>query len=134
MVAITGAIVFTVVNGSLLFVLAWLVPVLFISEPTHFLVELPEHFGLNTQTNPDVLANTRTVDASPLAQWFTNFNNLHTAHHYHQGVPMVNVTRLNDLVRDHYHAVESSYWTFYKKVIKGNIRYENPDTESCMTR
>jgi fatty acid desaturase len=132
--AILGAIAFTVASGSPFFIFAWLLPVLLISEPTHFLIELPEHFGLNTQTDPNVLANTRTVESSFFGCWFTNFNNLHTAHHYHQGVPMANVSRLNDLVTDSYAAVEPSYWSFYKKVVNGKIRYGDPDSETCMTR
>jgi fatty acid desaturase len=132
--AIVGAVAFTAVTGSALFLLVWVIPVLLVSEPTHFLIELPEHFGLNTQTNPDVLANTRTIEASLLAHWFTNGNNLHTAHHYHQGVPMVNVARLDELVRDRYTAVEPSYWSFYRRVITGEITYADPDSETCMTR
>jgi fatty acid desaturase len=134
MAAISGVIAFTVLTGSSFFILAWLLPVLLISEPTHFLIELPEHFGLNTQTDPDVLSNTRTIEASLLARWFTNSNNLHTAHHYHQGVPMANVSRLNDLVKDRYAAVEPSYWTFYRKVVTGKISYGDPNGETCMTR
>lgn len=129
-----AAVAFTASTGNPFFVLAWLIPVLLVSEPTHFFIELPEHFGLNTQTDPDILANTRTIEASPLAQWFTNQNNLHTAHHYHQGVPMVNVGRLHQLVRSRCAAVEPSYWSFYKKVLSGEIRYADPDAETCMTR
>ncbi len=134
LLAIVGAVAFTAVTGNAFFLLAWLVPVLLISEPTHFLIELPEHFGLNTQTTPDVLENTRTIYASGFAHWFTNGNNLHTAHHYHQGVPMANVRRLDDLVRDRYRAVEQSYWAFYRKVMTGEIRYADPELETCMTR
>jgi len=130
---LVGAIAFTVFAGPF-FILAWLLPVLLISEPTHFLIELPEHFGLNTQTDPDVLANTRTIETSLLGRWFTNMNNLHTAHHYHQGVPMANVGQLNELVTDRYVAIEPSYWAFYTKVVRGEIRYADPDNETCMTR
>ncbi|MGH2853107.1 MAG: fatty acid desaturase family protein [Solirubrobacteraceae bacterium] len=126
---IAGVAAFTALTGNLLFVFAWLVPLLTISEPTHFLIELPEHFGLNTQNDPNVLANTRTIDTSRFAQWFTNFNNLHTAHHYHQGVPMANVARLNELVRERYEAIEPSYRSFYIKVIRGKIRYIEPSAE-----
>ena len=38
-------------------------------EPVHFLIELPEHFGLNTQTDRNLLTNTRTVNASGLARF-----------------------------------------------------------------
>ena len=78
--------------------MAALLPLLLIAEPMHFLIELPEHFGLNTQTDPDVLVNTRTVAAGPFLQWFTNGNNLHTAHHYHQGVPMTNMRELQKMI------------------------------------
>lgn len=123
---VVGTVVFTALTGNPLFLLAWLVPLLLISEPTHFLIELPEHFGLNTQSNPNVLANTRTIGASRFAQWFTNFNNLHAAHHYHQGVPMANIERLDELVKESYEVVEPSYRSFYTKVIRGEIRYSDP--------
>jgi fatty acid desaturase len=130
---LAGMVAFSVVTMSPFFVLAWAIPLLLISEPTHFVIELPEHFGLNTQTDANVLTNTRTIDASRLAEWFTNYNNLHTAHHYHQGVPMVNVPKLSDLEKPKFAAVESSYWSFYRKVMKGEIRYDDLGV-TCMTR
>ena len=130
-----GVVAFTIGTGSPFFVFAWLLRVLLVSEPTHFLIELPEHFGLNIQTDPNVLANTRTIRASHFAEWFTNYNNLHTAHHYHQGVPMANIRALSDLVQRHYEATEPSYLTFYRKVISGDIRYRQLDERTtCMTR
>ena len=94
---------------------------------------VPEHFGLNTQSDPDVLANTRTISASRFAQWLTNYNNLHTAHHYHQGVPMARIEDLHALIADRVVTVESSYWHFYRSVLTGRIRYQQLD-ETCMTR
>jgi fatty acid desaturase len=131
---LVAVVAFTVVTGNLFFVWAWLIPLLLVAEPAHFLIEMPEHFGLNTQTDPNVLANTRTIRASRFAQWLTNYNNLHTAHHFHQGVPMVNIEALDGLVKDRYEAVEPSYWSFYRKVIQGEIRYRDPEAETCMTR
>ena len=128
-----GMVAFTVVTQNLFFLLAWLLPLLVISEPTHFIIELPEHFGLNTQTDANVLSNTRTIDASWFAEWFTNYNNLHTAHHYHQGVPMVNVPHLSEMEKPKFAAVEESYWSFYRKVIRGEIRYDDLG-QTCMTR
>jgi fatty acid desaturase len=130
---VTAAIAYTAVTGSLFFVYAWFVPAILIAEATHFLIELPEHFGLNTQSDPNVLTNTRTINASKFAQWFTNYNNLHTAHHYHQGVPMAQVENLHTLIVDRMVPVEISYWTFYRKVIRGEVRYQTLD-ETCMTR
>lgn len=130
---VAAAIAYTATSGSLFFVYAWLVPTILIAEATHFLIELPEHFGLNTQSDPNVLTNTRTINASKFAQWFTNYNNLHTAHHYHQGVPMAQVENLHTLIVDRVVPVEISYWSFYRKVIRGEIRYQTLD-ETCMTR
>lgn len=128
-----GGVVFTALTGNPILVTAWLIPLLLVAEPTHFLIELPEHFGLNTQHDPSVLTNTRTVKAGPLFEWFTNGNNLHTTHHAHPGVPMENVPVLSSQIHPHFEVVEDSYWSFYKKVLLGDIRYEDY-SETCMTR
>jgi fatty acid desaturase len=127
------AVAVSVLTRDWFFVLAWLAPVLLVSEATHFMIELPEHFGLNTQTDDNVLSNTRTIHASRFAQWLTNYNNLHTAHHYHQGVPMVNVPQLHDAMKGEVLVVEPSYWSFYRKVLRGEIAYQGEDA-TCMTR
>lgn len=132
-VAIAAAVAFTALTGDFILLLLWLLPLLLVAEPMHFLIELPEHFGLNTQTDPDVLANTRTVAAGPFLRWFTNCNNLHTAHHYHQGVPMTNVPELQKLIDGQVKAAEPSYWAFFRKVTSGELRYEDMDA-TCMTR
>jgi fatty acid desaturase len=81
-----------------------------------------------------VLTNTRTIKgASGFARWFTNFNNLHTAHHYHQGVPMAQIENLHTLIADRVVPVETTYWSFYRKVITGEVRYQDFDG-TCMTR
>lgn len=130
---VVGAVAFTVVTGNPLLALAWLVPLLLVAEPTHFLIELPEHFGLNTQHDPSVLSNTRTVRAGRAAEWFTNGNNMHTTHHAHPGVPMENVPALTDKIKPHFEVVEDSYWSFYRKVLTGEIHYAD-FSETCMTR
>jgi fatty acid desaturase len=132
-VVLATAIAVSVMTGSLLVVAAWVVPALVISEPTHFLIELPEHFGLNSQTDPNVLTNTRTVRAGRFARWFTNGNDLHTAHHFHQGVPMARVPELHALIEDRVATIDPSYWTFYRKVLGGELRYQST-AETCMTR
>jgi fatty acid desaturase len=133
-VLFAGAVAYTVITGDLFFVFAWWLPTLLVAEPTHFLIELPEHFGLDTQSDPNVLTNTRTIKgASGFARWFTNFNNLHTAHHYHQGVPMAQIENLYTLIADRVVPVETTYWSFYRKVITGEVRYQDFDG-TCMTR
>jgi fatty acid desaturase len=130
---VVAAVVFTVTTGNLLLVAAWLVPLLLVAEPTHFLIELPEHFGLNTQHDPSVMSNTRTIRTGPVAVWFTNGNNMHTTHHAHPGIPMENVPALTAQINPHFEVVEPSYWSFYRKVVLGEIRYED-FSETCMTR
>jgi fatty acid desaturase len=133
LVLLLAAVTADVLTGDWFFVLSWFLPVLLVSEATHFLIELPEHFGLNTQTDDNVLTNTRTINASAFARWLTNCNNLHTAHHYHQGVPMVNVPALHDAMKDECQVVEESYPSFYRKVLSGEITYQG-DQQTCMTR
>jgi len=132
-VVLLAAIVFTVLTGDLFLLWVWVIPTLLIAEPAHFLIELPEHFGLNTQSNPDVLANTRTVYGGRFGKWVTNGNDLHTAHHFHQGVPMAQVPKLHDLIADKVETVEPSYWSFYRNVMTGRLRYQGDDA-TCMTR
>jgi fatty acid desaturase len=131
--AILAAVGFTAATGGPLIVLAWLLPLILVAEPTHFLIEVPEHFGLDTQGEPEVGRNTRTIRASRFAQWFTNYNNLHAAHHFNAGVPMANVRELHELVRDRFEAVEPSYWSFYRKLIRGEVELAKPGA-SAITR
>jgi fatty acid desaturase len=110
----------------------WVLPLLLSGEATHFLIELPEHYGLNTQKLPDVLSNTRTIGGSALSRWFTNWNNYHTAHHYHPGVPMVKVSKLNSLIQPKVQVYARSYTGFYRSVIQGKIHHDA--SISCMKR
>lgn len=132
-VILAGAVAASVLLHTYLLLLVWVLPTLLVAEPTHFLIELPEHFGLNTQTDPNVLTNTRTVRATRLGSWFTNGNDLHTAHHFHQGVPMAQVPRLHALIADRVGTVDRSYPAFYRKVVSGELRYVDLD-DTCMTR
>ena len=132
-VLLAAAVAVTVLTRSPYLAFVWVIPTLLVAEPVHFMIELPEHFGLNTQTDPNVLSNTRTVHGSRLAKWFTNGNDLHTAHHFHQGVPMAQVPKVHELIADQVETVEASYWSFYRKVMTGALRYQGDD-QTCMTR
>ena len=118
-----ASVIYTVVTRSWFFALAWWIPALLISEGVHFLIEMPEHFGLNTQSDPNVLTNCRTIRTSKIVQWFVNGNDVHTAHHYHHGVPMCNVRELNKLIEPQLAIVERSYHAFYWDVICGRIKH-----------
>jgi fatty acid desaturase len=65
-VLLVASIVLTIYTDSAVFILAWWLPSLLVAEGVHFMIEMPEHFGLNTQTDPNVVANTRTIRTSPL--------------------------------------------------------------------
>ncbi|KVE23504.1 hypothetical protein WS67_22760 [Burkholderia singularis] len=126
---LVASIGYTIQSGSMLVALAWWIPTLLVAEGVHFMIEMPEHFGLNTQTDPNVLTNTRTIHTSKFFTWFVNGNDLHTAHHYHHGVPMCNIHQLNDLIEPYTTTIESSYLSFYRRVINGNI-CQSIDTSS----
>jgi len=132
-VVLAGAVAVSVATGSLILLVAWVVPALLVAEPTHYLIELPEHFGLNSQTDPNVLTNTRTIRAGRFARWFTNGNDLHTAHHFHQGVPMARIPELHVLIEGRVAVLDPSYLGFYRRVISGELRYQD-STDTCMTR
>ena len=131
--AILVAIAFSFYFKSTILIYVWILPVLFISEAVHFLIETPEHYALNTQTNLDPLSNTRTIiNASGFAFWLTNGNNFHNAHHYHHGVPMCNIRRLHSLIFDRIDSdcIDNTYISFYKNVITG--KYIHKAEGSCM--
>jgi fatty acid desaturase len=132
-VVLAAALLYSVLAGSWLLVFCWVLPALLVAEPAHFLIELPEHYGLNTQTDPNVLTNTRTVQASWFGRWYTNGNDLHTAHHYHQGVPMAQVPKLHELITGQIATVDPSFPQFYRKVLTGELRFQGDDG-TCMTR
>lgn len=112
--------------------LAWWIPTLLIAEGVHFMIEMPEHFGLNTMTEPDVLANTRTIRTSRLVNWYVNGNDLHTAHHFHHGVPMCNVRMLHEVIKSRIVVVERSYFSLYRDILAGRIRQDL--SIACMDR
>ena len=115
-----------------LIALAWWLPTLIIAEGAHFMIEMPEHYGLNTQTAPDVLENTRTIKTNWLAAWFVNGNHTHAAHHFHHGVPMCNLKFVHELIKPQLQIVETSYTQFFRDVISGRITHRADAT--CMPR
>jgi len=114
------------------FMLAWWIPTITISEGVHFLIEMPEHYGLNTQSSGNVLENSRTIQTNLIIAWFVNGNHMHTAHHFHQGVPMCQLKKLHNLIMPQIEVVEPSYLHFYSAVIRGRIT--NKSDATCMSR
>lgn len=120
---LAAGIVVTVLTRSPYLLWVWVLPALVVAEPVHFLIELPEHFGLDTQTDPNILTNTRTVSTGRVGRWFTNGNDAHTAHHYDQRVPMTHIGRLEQVIADRIEVREPSYRSFYRGVITGRITH-----------
>lgn len=129
-VVLLGAIAYTIATGDPTLLLAWFIPAVLISEPAHYLIELPEHFGLDVYRELDTSKNTRSIDAGWLARWYTNGNNLHTAHHWMSGVPMGRCKELHDMQRHRMEVLEPSYFSFYRKVMSGELQ---PFTDASMT-
>ena len=96
------------------------------------MIEMPEHFGLNTQNNPDVFTNTRSIETNRLIHWFVNGNDMHTAHHYHHAVPMCNIKKLHDLIESDIAVYEKSYFHLYRNILCGKIVQHS--FASCMER
>ncbi|MBX9572506.1 MAG: fatty acid desaturase [Candidatus Obscuribacterales bacterium] len=112
-----------VLLGSPWPLILWFAPLL-AAEPVHFLLELPEHFGLPAHSNTDVFENTRIWGGSWFARWFTHNTNYHLAHHFNQLVPMDKLPELTKQM-DPYIPQSSrseSYLGFYIEVLSGKMR------------
>jgi fatty acid desaturase len=104
-------------------IVLWLAPLL-AAEPIHFLLELPEHFGLPAHTNESVFENTRLWGGSWFARWYTHYTNFHTAHHFAQSMPMDNLPELAKMLDKQIPASSRSpsYPAFWLQVIRSEIR------------
>ncbi|PQJ62282.1 fatty acid desaturase family protein [Photobacterium angustum] len=82
-------------TNNIEYISIWLLPLLFIAAPIHTLVEFPEHFGCNNESE-NILENTRSIKASSFMVWYTNGNNYHVEHHM---FPLVRPEKLSILHR-----------------------------------
>lgn len=113
---LVAAMVFTIATRSDLAIRLWVIPVLLVSEPVHFWVELPEHFGCDLTTR-NVLHNTRTIRGSWLSFWFTNGNNFHVEHHLYPRVAIDQLPHVHQTLRGDLRHFNSSYASFLRTVI-----------------
>lgn len=109
----------------------WLLP-LIATEPVHFLMALPDHFGLPAHSNPNVFKNTRTIRGTWFSHWFTNYSTLHMAHHYNQNVPIENIEELQKLIESEVQpeTVSQTYPDFFKGVITRRLIADQQDKNS----
>lgn len=98
--------------GPAIFLKLWLLPFLFVAQPIHFLIELPEHIGCNAKTT-DVFHNTRTIVGTRFSRWFTNYNNLHVEHHLEPAVNMRQLPVIYTQFHGQHRHLSSTYWQFY---------------------
>lgn len=120
-------VIYSVLTVNFWPLLIWLAPLL-VAEPIHFLLELPEHFGLPARSNTNVFENTRIWGGSSFARWYTHNTNLHLVHHFNQNVPMDNLDELEQIIAQHIPEASrsESYPGFYRQVISGELRaYRN---------
>lgn len=119
--AISTALLLTVAVGCYhhLEILAklWLLPLVLIAIPCHFLVELPEHILCN-RNSVNVVENTRTIVSGPFGYWFTNGNNFHVEHHMYPSVPMNKLHRVHAFLAQDISQLDESYRSFLRKIIK----------------
>ncbi len=118
----------SLLTGSAAALVLWLMP-LVVAEPVHFLLELPEHLGLKSHSNPNVFENTRIWGGSWFARWFSHNTNYHLVHHYNQLVPMHNLPQLEELLKAKIPEASrsKSYPDFFLQVIRSEIRAEDGD-------
>jgi fatty acid desaturase len=89
----------------------WAIPLLF-ANPIHALVELPEHWGCQTDTT-DPFVNTRTILPSRFMDWFTNGNCWHVEHHANPAMPMQALPQLHSGHADQIKYLFYGYGEFY---------------------
>ncbi|MEM9007345.1 MAG: fatty acid desaturase [Cyanobacteria bacterium P01_F01_bin.86] len=115
-----GAIAFSVVVQTDMFLQLWLIPFLF-AGPIHALVELPEHWGCST-ISTDIMVNTRTIVPNQFADWFTNGNCWHVEHHYKPAMPMADLPTLHRTLQPQIQCLNIGYITFYQEFFRTLLR------------
>lgn len=114
---LTSAYLWSMVTGSLLPIKLWLIPMLLVGQPLHFLIELPEHIGCRPNTT-DVFQNTRTIVGSRFSTWFTNGNNFHVEHHLAPAIPMDQMVAIYHQNQGKHRYLHPSYAAFYRSLLK----------------
>lgn len=108
---------YSITTGSDLLLKAWLLPMLLVAQPVHFLVELPEHIGC-ASSSTDPFRNTRTIRGSWFSYWFTNGNNFHVEHHL---APALSMDQLKELFlesKGQHHFYHDTYFNFFTSIFR----------------
>jgi fatty acid desaturase len=104
---------------------SWAIALVFVAEPAHSLIELPEHADCDRNTS-DPLKNTRTIEGSWFSFWLTNGNNFHVEHHKYPSLPINELPEVFNRLRGSHEFITFSYFDFFKtfsgdpKQLRGN--------------
>jgi fatty acid desaturase len=120
-VYITIMVIFSVVCKTTFFLDIWLIPLIFGAGPVHALLETPEHIGCNNRST-NVFKNTRSIEAGTFAEWFTNSNCFHSAHHLNAGWEISQLREHHNQIAENIENLEKSYWAFYGKLLREILR------------
>ncbi len=96
----------------------WIAPLLFVAEPLHFLIELPEHLGCDRQSH-SAYENTRTIRSNRFWFWFTNGNNFHVEHHLYPNLPMERLPHVHQFIRRKIVHLNIGYVDFIRQTLGG---------------
>lgn len=111
--AIALAVTLSLLFHSTLALQLWAIPLIFAS-PIHALVELPEHWGCQTDVT-DTFVNTRTILPSALMGWFTNGNCWHVEHHAKPAMAMQALPQLHSTHAAQIKYLNYGYGEFYRQ-------------------
>ncbi len=96
--------------------LLWLIPLITVTAPIHSLIEFPEHFGCNNNSE-NIMENTRTIKSSSFYIWFTNGNNYHVEHHMYPLVRPEKLSVVNRALASEIVYFNSTYSEFFLESI-----------------
>lgn len=108
--------ILSITTGSTLIIETWFMPLVLIATPVHVLVELPEHFGCERESQ-DVFRNTRSITSGPFMRWFTNGNNFHVEHHYMPSCPIERLSHLHKQFSGRIMFSNPTYRSFYSDLL-----------------
>lgn len=114
-------LILSVVLHTMFFLDVWLVPLVFGAGPVHALIELPEHIGCNSSST-DVFKNTRSIQASKFAEWFSNGNCFHVEHHLNAAWEIDKLREYHNQIVQNLENLEYSYPSFYGKILREVLR------------
>ena len=103
--------------GPIVVLKVWILPLLLVAQPLHFLIELPEHIGCDDGTS-DVLRNTRTIVGTGFSRWFTNYNNMHVEHHLEPTLSMDQMPIVYGQLTGQHKYLSQSYYQFYRSLFR----------------